>query len=60
MLISKDEWTELHDRNEAGQEINLNVGVSTVDDAGEGEQFCALVDFGPKPVLETLLGIFQC
>lgn len=60
MVISEDQWTKLHDRNEAGEKIDFGIGVSTVDDAGEGEQFGALVNFGPKPVLETLLGVFQC
>lgn len=59
MLIAEDKGPKLHDGDEAGKEIDLGIGVSSVDDTREGEQLRTLVDLGPEPVLEALLRIFE-
>jgi hypothetical protein len=40
--------------------LNLRIGVSTVEDAGEIEQFGALVDLCPEPLFELLFGVALC
>ena len=59
MLIPEDQRPELHDGDEAGEEVDLGVGIPAVDDAGEGEELRALVDLGPESMFQSFLGVFQ-
>ena len=51
MGITKDEWTELHDADEAREEVDLCVGISTVDDSGKGKELGSLIYLCPESVL---------
>jgi hypothetical protein len=59
VLIPEHERPELHDRDESREEVDLAIGVSTVEHTGEGEELGALVDLGPESVLEAFLGVFE-
>ena len=59
MLIPKDKRTEFHDGYETGKKVDLRIWVPPVDDAGEGEELCALIDLGPESVFESFLSVFQ-
>ena len=57
MRVPKHQWAELHHAHKAGQIQNFGVGVPPVEHAGEVEELCALVDFGPEALLEAFFGL---
>jgi len=59
MSVAEDERTKLHHTDEAGEEVDLGVGISTVDDAGKGKELGSLVDFRPKSMFQALLGVLE-
>lgn len=59
MRVAEHEGPELHHADESGKKVDLGVGVSAVDDAGEGEELGALVDLRPESVLQTLLCVLE-
>lgn len=56
MRVAEDEGSEFHDGNEAGKVDDLRIGIAAIDDPGEVEELCALVDFCPKTFLEGFFG----
>ena len=59
MGITKYEWTEFHDADEAREEVDLCVGISTVDDSGKGKELGSLIYLCPESVFQALLGVFE-
>ena len=59
MSVSEDERTEFHDRDETGQIHDFCIRITTIENAGEVEEFCALVNFCPETVFEGFFGGFE-
>lgn len=59
MRIAKYERAEFHDRDKTGEVEDLGVGISTIEDTGEVEEFCSLVDFCPESLFEGFLCGFE-
>lgn len=59
MAISEYEGTELHHADETREIEDFSVRVATVEDTGEIEKFCALVDFRPESFFERLFGVLE-
>lgn len=60
VLVPEDQRTELHDANEATEQVDFSVRVATVDDTREMEELGTLVDFCPETMLQPLLGVLEC
>lgn len=52
MCIAKDEGPELHDGDETREVHNFGVGIPTIDNPGEIEELCALVNLRPETFFE--------
>ena len=59
MRVTKDKGSELHDADETREVEDFGVGVSTIENAREIEEFCTLINFSPEPLLENLLGVLE-
>ena len=60
MGVSENERAEFHDRDETGQIHDFRIWITTIENAGEVEEFCALVYFCPETVFEGFFGGFEC
>ena len=60
MGVSEDERTEFHDRYETGEIHDFCVWITTIENTGKVEEFCALVYFRPETVFESLFCGFEC
>ena len=56
MSISEDQRAEFHDADEATEVEGFGIGVATVEDTREVEQFCTLINLRPEPLFESLFG----
>jgi len=54
MSVAEDERPELHNGDEAREIHDFGVGISTIDDPGEVEDFRALINFCPETFFEGL------
>ncbi len=54
MGIPEDQGAEFHDRDEAGEIMDLLVWVPAIEDAGKVEEFGTLVNLGPETLFQAL------
>jgi hypothetical protein len=59
MLIPKHQRPKLHDADEPAKVHDLLIRVTAVQHAGKVEELGALVNLGPKSVLDSLFGISE-
>jgi hypothetical protein len=59
MGLSPSQGTEFHDRDEARQVQDFRLGILAIRQAGQVEELGTLVNLGPKPLLQPLLGLSQ-
>ena len=52
MSVSEDERTEFHDGDETGEIHDFCIRITTIENAGEVKEFCALVYLCPETVFE--------
>lgn len=52
MAVPKNQRPELHDANETRKIEDLSVGITTIENAREIEELCALVYFIPETFFE--------
>ena len=59
MSVSEDERTEFHDGYETGEIHDFCIWITTIENAGEVKEFCALVYFCPETVFECFFCGFE-
>ena len=60
MSVSEDERAEFHDRDETGEIHDFCVWITAIENAGEVEEFCALIYFCPETVFEGFFCGLEC
>lgn len=60
MSVSEDKRAEFHDRDETGEIHDFCVWIAAIENAGQVEEFCALIYFGPETVFEGFFGGLKC
>lgn len=56
MRVAKDQGSKLHHGDKSGEILDFSVWISAIENSREIEELCALIDFGPKPLLEGFFG----